>query len=506
MSCPTNEQWDLLSMNLLDEAAADPLRRHLAQCPRCRERFERACREDAALRECHAAFNQAHDARREQLLIALADVTAHSPKPGRVRRRLLRFGETLMQFNTTANRRAALLLAPAACVVLAVSLFWGWGGLSAFGEAIRRFREADTIFCQVTIEVATEMRQPDGTVVQKLDHHRTEELYISAYHGVRRDAYEDGQLVSTTFDPAGADTVVVDHRQQRYFDFGAVEQSEAAAEMQHSLRDMLAERGLPELQFFGLSHDTDRFIQGLRQLTSEADRELGTAEIDGVEVIGFEIAGEKIGFAPPVAEPTEENRAELWVGAEKNLPLKLVTRFTTKVGQIQDLPLSASFHLTATYDAFEFNVPMEADWFEVIIPEGYEPANDVQTPFAEVPSEARLIEALDVFAEHAGRYPSTLQPTNITFEVSYLMGALQAKQLRAKRKGNAANDLPKPEEIGPKFEGLMYFAVLQAEGRNPEYYGSEVKPDEADAVLLRWTLDDGRTRVIYGNLDAETAE
>ena len=231
MSCPGDEQWDLLSMNMLDDAAADRLRRHLAECHRCRERFEQSHREHLALIESHEAFAEAHDELREQLIAALPAVPPHPEKLGGVRRGWLRIGDLVMQMNTTANRRAALVLAPAACIVLVVGAFWGWGGRSAFGEALRCFREAETIVCQVTIDVKTKMRHPDGTIAQTLDHHRMEKLYISAYHGVRRDAYEDGAHVSTTFDPAGRDVVIVDYRNERYSDFGAVDKSEAAAKM-----------------------------------------------------------------------------------------------------------------------------------------------------------------------------------------------------------------------------------------------------------------------------------
>ena len=45
---------------------------------------------------------------------------------------------------------------------------------------------------------------------------------------------------------------------------------------------------------------------------------------------------------------------------------------------------------------------------------------------------------------------------------------------------------------------------LAADGHEPEYFGDVVTPDDADEVLLRWRLDDGQMRVIYGDLSAET--
>jgi hypothetical protein len=36
------------------------------------------------------------------------------------------------------------------------------------------------------------------------------------------------------------------------------------------------------------------------------------------------------------------------------------------------------------------------------------------------------------------------------------------------------------------------------------YYGKTVIPKDADKVLLRWKLDDGQYRVIFGDLIAKT--
>ena len=52
----------------------------------------------------------------------------------------------------------------------------------------------------------------------------------------------------------------------------------------------------------------------------------------------------------------------------------------------------------------------------------------------------------------------------------------------------------------------MLYTILQADGREPQYHGKEVHPGDAESVLLSWTLDDGRTRVIYGDLSAETLD
>jgi len=51
-----------------------------------------------------------------------------------------------------------------------------------------------------------------------------------------------------------------------------------------------------------------------------------------------------------------------------------------------------------------------------------------------------------------------------------------------------------------------FYKKLAREQRDPEYFGATVKPGDAEAILLRWKLDDGRYRVVYGDLRAETVD
>ena len=51
-----------------------------------------------------------------------------------------------------------------------------------------------------------------------------------------------------------------------------------------------------------------------------------------------------------------------------------------------------------------------------------------------------------------------------------------------------------------------FYQKLVDEQREPEYFGATVEPGDSAAALLRWRLDDGRYRVIYGDLRAETVD
>jgi hypothetical protein len=50
----------------------------------------------------------------------------------------------------------------------------------------------------------------------------------------------------------------------------------------------------------------------------------------------------------------------------------------------------------------------------------------------------------------------------------------------------------------------LFYQKLANEGREPQYYGATVQPNDSSAVLLRWKVDDQRWRVIYADLRAET--
>ena len=49
-----------------------------------------------------------------------------------------------------------------------------------------------------------------------------------------------------------------------------------------------------------------------------------------------------------------------------------------------------------------------------------------------------------------------------------------------------------------------FYTNLVKNGREPEYFGAQVRPGDAESVLLRWRLEDGGTRLVSGDLSTET--
>jgi hypothetical protein len=48
-----------------------------------------------------------------------------------------------------------------------------------------------------------------------------------------------------------------------------------------------------------------------------------------------------------------------------------------------------------------------------------------------------------------------------------------------------------------------FYADLGKEGKVPAWHGDDVTSRDFDRVLLRWRLEDGRYRLIYGDLRTE---
>lgn len=54
------------------------------------------------------------------------------------------------------------------------------------------------------------------------------------------------------------------------------------------------------------------------------------------------------------------------------------------------------------------------------------------------------------------------------------------------------------------FNACRFYAQLVEQGREPEYFGTEVWAEDTDCVLIRWRLDEKHLRVVYADLRVET--
>jgi len=507
MNCPGANDWELLATGVLEGDQVDSMMAHARVCQTCRSAFAAARRDHVLLMRMYEALDRDHDDLREQLMAALPDGLPgqHGPGPAlHVRRRL---GDYLMALNTKNTRRVAAVLLPAACLVIAVAIFLVPVQKSAFAAAIEHLKQAKTIVCRVTTTVKFEM-QPEAEAEwsdgqtskqQAANQPQTttwyQKLYMSAEDGTRRDTLEGGAVVRTTYTPVNGPGLVLNRVEHTHRTFAADDD-----EMPEELKDALAKHPVPDIQFGSLPNDPDRLIEGLRNLTDEADAELGRDVIEGREVIGYEIAGEKVGFGPPLTTRANENRAEFWVDAQTRVPVRLVFHFSKQIPAMRGFPRATSFIMTTVYDEFEWDTALPADWFAAVIPSNSVFRDRIAPQALGAPDEAALLKALRQFGELAGRYPASLNVSDVSYEIAVLAGIARAKQLAAKQAGKAEPPSPDLKQM----VGLAFFSLLDVTDRKPEYFGKEVKPGQADQVLMRWQLKEGGTRVIYGDLHTET--
>jgi hypothetical protein len=453
MKCPCADDWDLLAMEALEGERAEGMREHARTCPTCRKRFRAARRAHIDRVRMYEAFDHDHDELREQLMAAVPEGLPRRSGAVRLVRGWARLGDYVMSLNTTAGRRAAIILAPAACIVLAVVLFLSVDTGVAFAQVVERIRQTTTVACRVTTEAS------GGLLIPRV----TGKMYVSAEHGSRFDLHLNDTVLSTQYYPREGPIVSVNPLNRTYMRMTVTEEAQ---------RDPT-------------QRSPDAWIRELWKLAGDAADRLDVGQSEAGDAVGFKIAGEKLGIPG--------GGGELWVDARTRLPVRLVVRMPGPEPGSQ---------LTSAYDQFEWDLPLDAALFEPHVPQDYR-GIDVQLPPA---TEQALLDGLRSFAEWTdGRYPADLN-------MARAVGELQATLMFKRNVHQGPDD---PDDLA--FQELMqdavviggacmYYRQLVVQGRQPEYFGDSVTRDDVAEILLRWKLDDGRVRVIYGDLRVETRQ
>ena len=459
MKCPSAEKWDLLALEVLEDDESHGLYSHARVCKNCRQRYQAARREHTERVRMYEAYDRDHDDLREQLMAALPDEQSDHVQGRRPNRS--RLGDILMSMNKTTGRRAAALLVPAACILIVAMIFL-FPKQNAFAAALEQMRLAETIVCrfQAFIDHAEQPAQ-DGM------------LYMDGKRGMRFEMAM-GDDITTVIQQPGGPLITI----------------------QPATQMVLRAHGAENLRDEPLKSAPDEFIGKFIKLTGKADRLLGRSELDGCNVEGFEISGEKLGldFAAAGAEENRPDRprsaARLWVDLSTNLPVRMEIECA--------LPAPAE-HILTVYDAFKWNEPLQAGLFEPSIPDDYR-TFDVNIPPR---SEQTLLEGLKLYAELVGRYPTSLNPASVAAEMAFAMAMNGPSEATSEDPTNAVAAAVNQDFITASV-GCTFVRKLEADGHAPEYFGATVSPADTEEVLLRWRLDDGQMRVIYGDLRAET--
>ncbi len=555
MNCPTTEQWDLLSMNLAGGADEADLLAHVQDCDACRAALKQARRAQAQLLQAFEVFHRRHDRLRDELMATLP--AELPPRTLRLRGRWRGMLDLVPRLDTPA-RRVVAVLAPAACVLIAVGFFLvhGRSGV-AFAAVLERMRQARTMVCDVVMVSTTifeaEDRTEKQTFRQKLSTHSDGAAYVGRIDGI---------------DPPRTQWVFPDH----------IVTIDAEGKQTLTRFD---EPAYPYARY----ELPDWWHDRLLKLTEAPDRELGTETLDGREVVGFEIAGWKLGYGTrptPGVDATTAPAAvvRLWVDASTRLPV----RMDVEGGMEMRVPGICTMRFSYTWEHIEYDVPLDPQLFQPPPAVAGEPVAD---PALEdllqglaLPSEEKFLDGLRAYPEQIKAlfderfvdrlprlmeqewpddpdaaqarplfadllellhgYPPQVDPSSLAsamLKLSILAPSMErAREIAARARGDtealarwadereaaagnaeaAARLAEKQErarkELEKKLKELSrsvlpmqaFYHQLLVQDREPEYFGATVKPGDSQAVLMRWKLDDRHWRVIYGDLRTET--
>ncbi len=473
MKCPSAEQWDLLAMEVLDTDESQGLVSHARVCADCREQLKVARQEHTERVRMYEAFDRDHDQLREELMAALPDEAHFLAPTSWVARSRRRLGGIAMTLNQSTGRRIAALLLPAACVVIAAVFLTS--RQSAFASALEQMRKADTIVARFQ-QFINQAEQPllDGT------------MYMSNELGMRFDM----DLGTFALGAAGGWPSRAGGEGPGMSIFREVDGPLVV--LQPSMNMAITLHGVENLAHNPRRATPDEFIRKFLELSGEADRQLGISEMDGHTVAGFEVSAERLGlnFVGGGAEAHKGMAARLWIDADTNLPVRMEIELHVALvgGQV-----------LAVYDQFEWDVPLEDGLFDVQMADGTREVDVTIPPM----TENTLLNGLRLYAELTNRYPMSLDPTAVSAQVAMASAA----------SGRIKVDDSEPfasitgELVGDVMTMSVTCAFVQklaGDGHEPEYFGQRVTPDDTAEVLLRWTLNDGQVRVVYGDLQVET--
>lgn len=287
-------------------------------------------------------------------------------------------------------------------------------------------------------------------------------------YGTRTDVYMGDELMSQSFALSGEKSFVTLYPGQKQYSVVALTEA------------IRRENGDPKAM-------VEAFLGG-------DYKSLGRSEIDGVAVegvesrdisssAGFPGGGGYVGYAGQEEMPGEVV-GRLWVDVATGWPIEVTLDVTDEVSDVQ---------ITMVVRDFRWDAEVDADAFAAVIPDGYTLLYQIEVGRLE--SGEQLVEGLAYFAElSGGKYPAKLTVRDILDEV----GAIY----RTRSADGAEVQIDDDQIVNLKL-GADYVSRLDMEGNAPAYYGETVTPADAGKVLVRWKLDDGRYRIIFGDLRIE---
>lgn len=391
-------------------------------------------------------FDDAPDQGHQDLLEhkLLLNFNAVQPRPKSTRRIIM-------------NTKMAKLVAAAVIVIgvfVGFEIFNGTGNVS-WAQVRRQVAAVKAVIYKAKVN-ATENGKPSQLQIEAI---------LADEHGTRMDAYMGDQLLGTSFTLADKKThIYIMPEQKKYIEVALTE-------------EIRIENGDPKLI-------VETFLKG-------GYKELGRREINGVTVEGIQshdvspTAGVPggAGLMEGLEGLSTKVTASLWVDVATGWPVEITFEITDENGGEQ---------MTIVVGDFQWEARIDPATFASVVPEGYELMYRVNAENLEEGNQ--LVEGLKYFAQiNDGKYPTKLSVRDVVIEIGDIYGA---------KSGEPSFRIDDAQVSTLKY-GAQYFGTLESEGKEPAYYGVTVTAADADKVLVRWKLDDGNYRVIFGDLRIE---
>jgi outer membrane lipoprotein-sorting protein len=330
----------------------------------------------------------------------------------------------------------------AAAAVLVLAVFFLWDGAGGpLAQTVQALREVRSYQCRVTGTFPS----PDGKKTETT----TSKMYWAAPGSIRMDTYKGEKLIEVRIMPKDKPGLEINHRYETFT----------------RLEPMKGSMALSPLLLMGK----------LSGFSGQADRVLDKRQISGLAAPGFEIALTKID--PDVGD----GRLRLWTDPKTKLPLRVE---------------ATKEPATMVWDDFQWNVPSDG-WFTMQPPAGYQDKTPTPPDVERITKD--IVTGLKTFAKYSGgKYPQAkMVYGDVTSEELNRNAGLPLRGPPADTRSKVYTDCLQA------YAGFGQINELQRHSRDAVYHGKTVGPKDRDKVLFRWKLNDGRFRIIFGDLRVE---
>jgi hypothetical protein len=349
MGCLSPEQLVRLALGL---AADAELTAHVEQCAACRRRLEAMQSVRLQLAETYAKFDHGHGAARKRLLALLPAAnppSAWARSWNRISQQI--GGFTMRQWITAAGGVGVAAL---------LGLILLWGGIdtkpvSAMEKMAESIRHAKSYKAAMTVEGKATPVPGKPPVKNKLT---GTVCWLAS--GSSRSEFRGLAPPSSSGGPSlEADVTKIDLPDQSREGASTETIIDHKAKTFHKV-DL--PKGFPG----------GEMVAKLGDFSGQADRDLGTKEIDGKKARGFEIDMKKL--FPDRVVASHHDTAEIWIDTESSLPILVQFKMTNDRSE-----------QTLRLQDFQWNIYVDPKLFDTTLPKGY---TDVTSSFPVPPKSS----------------------------------------------------------------------------------------------------------------------